>query len=241
VLFRDRSGQQPTPLGKCQSCSIRETSQWRRGPDGARTLCNACGLRAFFFSCSKVEGMNSSLLHRLRQAHAQAREGAHVQRRGCATNRHGHAAAAPRLRSRGQGTEDGIINLARVGKAGADRGASTRHAGAPVGGKRCAARLRAGEAAASSTSRSSARRPWGGRPRRCRKPYLPELLGVRFRTALLLSAVLLHIIQHFYATPAQSRIILLPLQSVPFKFCADLFVCLFARYRRVTMTPWDCI
>ncbi|KAL4062865.1 hypothetical protein J3A83DRAFT_4107962, partial [Scleroderma citrinum] len=33
-----------TPPGKCHSCNIRETPEWRRGPDGARTLCNACGL-----------------------------------------------------------------------------------------------------------------------------------------------------------------------------------------------------
>lgn len=30
---------------KCHSCSTTETPEWRRGPDGARTLCNACGLR----------------------------------------------------------------------------------------------------------------------------------------------------------------------------------------------------
>ncbi|KAJ1992191.1 hypothetical protein H4R33_001117 [Dimargaris cristalligena] len=30
--------------GKCHSCSISVTPEWRRGPDGARTLCNACGL-----------------------------------------------------------------------------------------------------------------------------------------------------------------------------------------------------
>jgi hypothetical protein len=39
------SGQRATPPGKCHSCNIRETPEWRRGPDGARTLCNACGLR----------------------------------------------------------------------------------------------------------------------------------------------------------------------------------------------------
>ncbi|KAK0500290.1 hypothetical protein EDD18DRAFT_1068679 [Armillaria luteobubalina] len=38
------SGQRATPPGKCHSCNIRETPEWRRGPDGARTLCNACGL-----------------------------------------------------------------------------------------------------------------------------------------------------------------------------------------------------
>ncbi|KAG8858699.1 hypothetical protein FRB96_004836 [Tulasnella sp. 330] len=33
-----------TPPGKCHSCMSTETPEWRRGPDGARTLCNACGL-----------------------------------------------------------------------------------------------------------------------------------------------------------------------------------------------------
>ncbi|KAI8876725.1 GATA-domain-containing protein [Backusella circina FSU 941] len=28
----------------CHSCKTTETPEWRRGPDGARTLCNACGL-----------------------------------------------------------------------------------------------------------------------------------------------------------------------------------------------------
>ncbi|KAJ8072895.1 hypothetical protein AAF712_005069 [Marasmius tenuissimus] len=41
--YRKRS-QRASPPGKCHSCNIRETPEWRRGPDGARTLCNACGL-----------------------------------------------------------------------------------------------------------------------------------------------------------------------------------------------------
>lgn len=32
------------PPGRCHSCNRSETPEWRRGPDGARTLCNACGL-----------------------------------------------------------------------------------------------------------------------------------------------------------------------------------------------------
>jgi hypothetical protein len=44
--------QRATPPGKCHSCNIRETPEWRRGPDGARTLCNACGLREFIFFSS---------------------------------------------------------------------------------------------------------------------------------------------------------------------------------------------
>ncbi|KAK9459894.1 uncharacterized protein V1516DRAFT_665406 [Lipomyces oligophaga] len=34
-------GSQPS---RCRQCGITETPEWRRGPDGARTLCNACGL-----------------------------------------------------------------------------------------------------------------------------------------------------------------------------------------------------
>lgn len=37
------------PPGRCHSCNRAETPEWRRGPDGARTLCNACGLRKFIF------------------------------------------------------------------------------------------------------------------------------------------------------------------------------------------------
>ena len=39
--------QRAAPPGRCHSCSRAETPEWRRGPDGARTLCNACGLRRF--------------------------------------------------------------------------------------------------------------------------------------------------------------------------------------------------
>ena len=28
----------------CQHCCSQETPEWRRGPEGSRTLCNACGL-----------------------------------------------------------------------------------------------------------------------------------------------------------------------------------------------------
>lgn len=49
ICCRVWSGQRATPPGKCHSCNIRETPEWRRGPDGARTLCNACGLRRLLF------------------------------------------------------------------------------------------------------------------------------------------------------------------------------------------------
>jgi hypothetical protein len=40
--------QRAAPPGRCHSCNIEQTPEWRRGPDGARTLCNACGLRRAF-------------------------------------------------------------------------------------------------------------------------------------------------------------------------------------------------
>ncbi|KAG9230967.1 hypothetical protein BJ875DRAFT_342507, partial [Amylocarpus encephaloides] len=40
---RKRRGR-AVPPGRCHSCNRAETPEWRRGPDGARTLCNACGL-----------------------------------------------------------------------------------------------------------------------------------------------------------------------------------------------------
>ncbi|EGV60352.1 hypothetical protein PSN45_001890 [Yamadazyma tenuis] len=32
------------PINKCHRCGTTETPEWRRGPNGVRTLCNACGL-----------------------------------------------------------------------------------------------------------------------------------------------------------------------------------------------------
>ncbi|RKO96988.1 hypothetical protein CAUPRSCDRAFT_7195, partial [Caulochytrium protostelioides] len=28
----------------CQSCGTTQSSEWRKGPHGPKTLCNACGL-----------------------------------------------------------------------------------------------------------------------------------------------------------------------------------------------------
>ncbi|GBC00053.1 hypothetical protein RclHR1_03720014 [Rhizophagus clarus] len=39
-----RKRNRAAPPRRCHSCNISETPEWRRGPDGARTLCNACGL-----------------------------------------------------------------------------------------------------------------------------------------------------------------------------------------------------
>ncbi|KAH8650429.1 hypothetical protein BGZ61DRAFT_375823 [Ilyonectria robusta] len=43
IKFKKRGKLAATP-GRCHSCNRVDTPEWRRGPDGARTLCNACGL-----------------------------------------------------------------------------------------------------------------------------------------------------------------------------------------------------
>ncbi|KAJ3200884.1 blue light receptor, partial [Entophlyctis luteolus] len=35
----------PLKTGVCRKCGITESREWRRGPHGPKTLCNACGLR----------------------------------------------------------------------------------------------------------------------------------------------------------------------------------------------------
>lgn len=32
------------PQVKCHQCGLEETPEWRRGPTGSRSLCNACGI-----------------------------------------------------------------------------------------------------------------------------------------------------------------------------------------------------
>lgn len=71
------SGQRANPPGKCHSCNIRETPEWRRGPDGARTLCNACGLRMLLYSWYLVP---CSPRYRLCQTHSKAGETPWAQR-----------------------------------------------------------------------------------------------------------------------------------------------------------------
>ncbi|KAM0941857.1 putative transcription factor C2C2-GATA family [Dioscorea sansibarensis] len=38
-------GAGPPPARKCMHCEIQKTPQWRAGPMGPKTLCNACGVR----------------------------------------------------------------------------------------------------------------------------------------------------------------------------------------------------
>jgi len=47
VMKRKRRSRAPAPFCDnlfCHSCGETQTSEWRRGPDGFKSLCNACGL-----------------------------------------------------------------------------------------------------------------------------------------------------------------------------------------------------
>ncbi|OBA21411.1 hypothetical protein METBIDRAFT_183832 [Metschnikowia bicuspidata var. bicuspidata NRRL YB-4993] len=42
----------------CSHCQLTQTPEWRRGPDGSRTLCNACGL--FYLKLTKKFGIQDA-------------------------------------------------------------------------------------------------------------------------------------------------------------------------------------
>ncbi|CAJ1967924.1 unnamed protein product [Sphenostylis stenocarpa] len=45
-IFKAEEGMKISPIGrKCQHCGAEDTPQWRAGPLGPKTLCNACGVR----------------------------------------------------------------------------------------------------------------------------------------------------------------------------------------------------
>jgi GATA zinc finger len=70
--FELTSLQKAAPPGRCHSCNRAETPEWRRGPDGARTLCNACGLH-YAKLTRKIANKNASHSgSNLRPKHSEA-------------------------------------------------------------------------------------------------------------------------------------------------------------------------
>ncbi|KAG2179856.1 hypothetical protein INT43_003642 [Umbelopsis isabellina] len=43
--FRSNQPKNPSSIHSCESCATDSSPEWRRGPSGHKTLCNACGLR----------------------------------------------------------------------------------------------------------------------------------------------------------------------------------------------------
>eukprot|EP00249_Psilotum_nudum_P008880 c21569_g1_i3 orf=525-1115(-) len=42
---KPKKGQDPSQTRRCLHCATQKTPQWRTGPMGPKTLCNACGVR----------------------------------------------------------------------------------------------------------------------------------------------------------------------------------------------------
>lgn len=45
IETKKSSSQESVVTRKCTHCEVTETPQWREGPNGPKTLCNACGVR----------------------------------------------------------------------------------------------------------------------------------------------------------------------------------------------------
>ncbi|KAI8099034.1 uncharacterized protein BX664DRAFT_320225 [Halteromyces radiatus] len=64
-----KRGRRSVFQGRCHSCNISETPEWRRGPDGARTLCNACGLHYAKLARKKAEQQKDQVKNGKRTAY----------------------------------------------------------------------------------------------------------------------------------------------------------------------------
>ncbi|RLV95776.1 RING finger protein ETP1 [Spathaspora sp. JA1] len=74
IITHEQGGLNPElsvkPQITCQQCSCQETPEWRRGPQGSRTLCNACGL--FYSKLIKKLGIQeaNNLMYQRKQSGA---------------------------------------------------------------------------------------------------------------------------------------------------------------------------
>jgi len=62
---RRRGKKRKKPPTICLECGVGETPEWRRGPQGPRTLCNACGLRFAKRKKRKQQILEKDVLDRL--------------------------------------------------------------------------------------------------------------------------------------------------------------------------------
>lgn len=70
IKKRSRGGRPRKSAITCVHCLSRETPEWRKGPDGFRTLCNACGL--FYSKLLKRYGHHdAAVVLNYRKEHAQ--------------------------------------------------------------------------------------------------------------------------------------------------------------------------
>lgn len=66
---KKRARPQSGEMIRCHQCGASETPEWRRGPDGARTLCNACGLYHAKLVKKRGEAEAAEILRERRESH----------------------------------------------------------------------------------------------------------------------------------------------------------------------------
>eukprot|EP00475_Leptophrys_vorax_P025167 TRINITY_DN3518_c0_g1_i4.p1 TRINITY_DN3518_c0_g1~~TRINITY_DN3518_c0_g1_i4.p1 ORF type:complete len:768 (+),score=-5.81 TRINITY_DN3518_c0_g1_i4:100-2304(+) len=113
----------PSTVRRCLHCSVTKTPQWRAGPLGPKTLCNACGVR--FKSgrlCAEYRPANSPEF--VSHVHSNSHRKIVEMRRKC-----GDTSPLPAVRERGEGRaaaaspETGAVGM---GARGADSGEKRR-------------------------------------------------------------------------------------------------------------------
>ncbi|KAJ2980654.1 hypothetical protein NQ176_g2505 [Zarea fungicola] len=92
-MVKKRRGR-AAPPDLCHSCNRIDTPEWRRGPDGARTLCNACGLH--YAKLERKRQLEARSLPKVRGAQLETRW--QEQRTWLQRTQRRHAAAVDILR-----------------------------------------------------------------------------------------------------------------------------------------------
>lgn len=68
-----RRGRKKKASATCGQCLLTQTPEWRRGPDGSRTLCNACGL--YYLKLVKRFGPeDATVVFAYKKAHHQVQD-----------------------------------------------------------------------------------------------------------------------------------------------------------------------
>lgn len=73
VRVQKKRGRKRKANAVCTQCSLTQTPEWRRGPNGSRTLCNACGL--FFVKLSnKFGGKDAARIFRYKKENNEVQD-----------------------------------------------------------------------------------------------------------------------------------------------------------------------
>ncbi|KAF6265750.1 hypothetical protein COO60DRAFT_1623835 [Scenedesmus sp. NREL 46B-D3] len=147
------SGGRGIPGKVCCECGATQTPQWREGPQGPKTLCNACGVR-YQRSQSKAKSNKRQASERARGSPMHAR----APKQACPASRAAVGAGAAAAGDTGKGGADGAPAAGHGhGTRSASRGGS-RHAAQQQHSAAGRQRGAAGGSAAQPASRSAQQR-----------------------------------------------------------------------------------